>query len=200
MAQITPFSARVKATLRETLLDAAANLLADRGFSGLRMADVATAAGVSRQTVYNEFGGKEALVEAVTLRLTEAFLAETARHLDTAPCLLDGIAAAVRYIQGLATANRLFSAMLTGTDAQDLLPFVTTKGQPMLASATELVCHHLRTRLPALPAGLATAYAEISVRLTVSHLLLPSAEPDSAAAAVRLVAESMLGPYLSTKE
>ena len=37
--------------VREALLDAAASLLVERGYRGLRMRDVAAAAGVSRQTV-----------------------------------------------------------------------------------------------------------------------------------------------------
>ncbi|MCK2237963.1 MULTISPECIES: TetR family transcriptional regulator [unclassified Crossiella] len=200
MAQITPFSARVKASLRETLLDAAANLLAEGGYQGLRMAEVATAAGVSRQTVYNEFGNKDALVQAVALRLTAQFLAGTAERLDREENLLDGIRAATGYILSHATANRLIGAMLTGADAQDMLPFLTTRGAPVLTSAAELVCQHTRARLPRLPAALAELYAETAVRLTVSHLLLPSGEPGHAAEAVATVAGAMLGPYLSTKE
>lgn len=200
VAQITPFTARVKASLRETLLDAAANLLADRGFHGLRMADVATAAGVSRQTVYNEFGNKDALVQAVALRLTAEFLADTAHRLDSAEHLLDGIRAATRYILTHAAENRLIAAMLTGADAQDLLPFVTTRGAPVLTSATELVRQHIGARLPHLPAEVAALHAETAVRLTVSHLLLPSGGPDQAAEAITAVAAAMLGPHLSTKE
>ncbi|MGO4752750.1 TetR family transcriptional regulator, partial [Streptomyces sp. 2MCAF27] len=41
---------------RESLLDAAFTALADRPWAVVRMVDVAVAAGVSRQTLYNEFG------------------------------------------------------------------------------------------------------------------------------------------------
>lgn len=46
---------------RESLLDAAYTALARRSWSTVRMVDVAAAAGVSRQTLYNEFGSKEGL-------------------------------------------------------------------------------------------------------------------------------------------
>lgn len=41
------------------LLDAAYTALARRPWSAVRMVDVAASAGVSRQTLYNEFGSKE---------------------------------------------------------------------------------------------------------------------------------------------
>ncbi|MFF5785117.1 TetR family transcriptional regulator, partial [Streptomyces sp. NPDC012693] len=46
------------ATAREALLDAALAALAHRPWSVVRMADLAAAARVSRQTLYNEFGSK----------------------------------------------------------------------------------------------------------------------------------------------
>lgn len=44
------------------IADAAATLFAERGFSGVTMDDVASAAGVARQTVFNHFAVKEDLV------------------------------------------------------------------------------------------------------------------------------------------
>ncbi|OEV24900.1 hypothetical protein AN220_16735, partial [Streptomyces nanshensis] len=44
---------------RETLLDAAHVAVRARPWTAVRMVDVAAAAGVSRQTLYNEFGSKE---------------------------------------------------------------------------------------------------------------------------------------------
>ncbi|MGW7369491.1 TetR family transcriptional regulator, partial [Streptomyces sp. NPDC054841] len=45
-------------TAREALLNAALTALSGLPWSGIRMVDVASAAGVSRQTLYNEFGSK----------------------------------------------------------------------------------------------------------------------------------------------
>ncbi|HEY3481025.1 MAG TPA: TetR family transcriptional regulator, partial [Streptomyces sp.] len=42
-------------TARESLLDAAFAALGDRPWTEVRMVEVAAAAGVSRQTLYNEF-------------------------------------------------------------------------------------------------------------------------------------------------
>jgi AcrR family transcriptional regulator len=51
---------------RERILDAARSQFASRGFDAVTMAEVADVAGVARATVFNHFGSKVALVEAIT--------------------------------------------------------------------------------------------------------------------------------------
>src|SRR4051812_47333613 len=62
-----PWEAMMPAA-RESLLDAAYTALARRAWSAVRMVDVAAVAGVSRQTLYNEFGSKEGLARALVRR------------------------------------------------------------------------------------------------------------------------------------
>ncbi|MGW4028021.1 TetR family transcriptional regulator [Streptomyces sp. NPDC004838] len=61
-------------TARESLLNAALAALDELPWSGVRMVDVAAAAGVSRQTLYNEFGGKDGLARALVRREADAYL------------------------------------------------------------------------------------------------------------------------------
>lgn len=49
-----------------SILDAARALFAERGLQEVTMAEVAEAAGVARATVFNHFGSKHALVDAIT--------------------------------------------------------------------------------------------------------------------------------------
>jgi len=51
---------------RERILEAARSLFASRGFETVTMAEIASLAGVARATVFNHFGSKGALVEAIT--------------------------------------------------------------------------------------------------------------------------------------
>jgi AcrR family transcriptional regulator len=51
---------------RERILDAARGLFASRGFEAVTMREIAEQAGVVRATVFNHFGSKGALVEAIT--------------------------------------------------------------------------------------------------------------------------------------
>ena len=171
---MTSFTDRTKASLREALLDAAADLLPDRGHAGLRMADVAARAGVSRQTVYNEFGNKAALTQAVALRTASEFLDGIRQRFETADGLLAGIHHAVVYTIEHARENRLVAAVL-GTEApEDLLPLLTTKGEPILTAAADLAAEQYRELEPGLPAEAAALLAETVVRLSLSHLVLPT--------------------------
>ena len=51
---------------RARILDAARSLFGSRGFDAVTMSDVAAEAGVVRATVFNHFGSKHALIEAIT--------------------------------------------------------------------------------------------------------------------------------------
>lgn len=55
------------AATRENLLDVALRLLAERGPGGLRVRDLATAAGQSTMGVYTHFGSKQGLLEQLYL-------------------------------------------------------------------------------------------------------------------------------------
>ncbi|SFP46981.1 DNA-binding transcriptional regulator, AcrR family [Amycolatopsis arida] len=203
MAEITTrtsFQQRARASLREELLDAATELLADHGYAGLRMADVAARVGVSRQTVYNEFGGKAALVQAVSLRTAAEFLDGVHQRLDDASDLVEGIRAAVRYTVEHARENRLVAAVL-GTEAgADLLPLLTTRGEPILRAASEQAATRYRARLPVLDRKTADLLAETVVRLTLSHLLLRTHTAAEAADAVCAVIGPAIVHFASTPD
>lgn len=82
----------------ERILDAADRIIDERG-SAMRIADVARALGVTRQTVYRYFPGTEALLVATAMRSADGFLDQLAAHLDgvTDPvaALIEGVAFAV---------------------------------------------------------------------------------------------------------
>lgn len=54
---------------RETILDAATQAFRDEGYETTSMDRIAELAGASKRTVYNHFGSKEALFQAVVARL-----------------------------------------------------------------------------------------------------------------------------------
>jgi len=58
---------------RLRVLYAAGDLFADHGFDEVTMADIARAANVARATVFNYFGSKHALIEALTENVLEVF-------------------------------------------------------------------------------------------------------------------------------
>jgi AcrR family transcriptional regulator len=72
---------------RRRVLDVASELFAARGFDDVTMAEIAEAANVARATVFNYFGSKHALVEAITETVLDFYRAmlDDALADDTTP-------------------------------------------------------------------------------------------------------------------
>lgn len=62
--------------LRDTILDGMRAELLGKDWSAITLTDVARAAGVSRQTIYNEFGSRHGLAQAYALRLADRLVDE----------------------------------------------------------------------------------------------------------------------------
>ena len=67
---------------RERIFGAFSDLLYQRGYDAITLADVATAAGMSRTTMYNYFPDKDALVVAFTDHESSRYLVELQRTLS----------------------------------------------------------------------------------------------------------------------
>ncbi|SEE45191.1 DNA-binding transcriptional regulator, AcrR family [Streptomyces sp. 3213] len=99
---------------RESLLDAAYTALARRSWSTVRMVDVAAAAGVSRQTLYNEFGSKDGLARALVRREADGYLVGVDRALGAHADARERLTATAEWTTSAARENALVRAMLTG--------------------------------------------------------------------------------------
>ena len=173
--------------LREALVSAARELAVAKGWDNVRMADVAAAAGVSRQTVYNEFDGRPGLAEALALREIQAFVAQIRGRLFAhgADVRAAGEAAVLHALQE-AAANPLVHTILTGSrgGADELLPYLTTRSDLVLEAAGAVVREWAASCLPDLDEALVSVAAESIVRLTVSHIVLPLAPAPRTASAL----------------
>lgn len=182
-------------TLRDDLLDAAARLIIERGFRRVRMQDVADAVGVSRQTVYNEFGDKWRLAEALHMRENERYLDGVDAALSDHDDLYAAVAAAVSFTLRTAADDPLKKATLTGEGSEDLLPLMTTRAEPMLFTARERIVAHTLRQWPGFGAAEVTELADAIVRLTMSHVMLPTEPADVVAERLaRLVARYLGAP------
>jgi len=84
---------------RNKILEATLGLIATEGFDGVNIAAVASAAGVSRQTVYSIFGTREDLVSQAVAGLTMEILGDIRSHLEA-------VDTPVTYIVELIVAGR----------------------------------------------------------------------------------------------
>lgn len=127
---------------RESLLDAAFTALESRPWPRVRMAEVAAAAGVSRQTLYNEFGSKEGLARALVRREADAYLRGVERALSGvsgAAAPRERLAAAAVWTVRAATENPLVRAVLTGCWNERLPTAVRTAPPGALPAPGELL-------------------------------------------------------------
>ncbi|SCF66818.1 transcriptional regulator, TetR family [Streptomyces sp. DconLS] len=102
------------AAARESLLDAAGAALARRPWSAVRMVEVAAAAGVSRQTLYNEFGGKDGLARALVRRAADGYLAGVERALAGGGGDWERLTAVAEWTAAATQQDALVRALLTG--------------------------------------------------------------------------------------
>src|SRR3954463_14143572 len=166
------------ASTRDGLLDAAYDAAVSGDWARTRMADVARSAGVSRQTLYNEFGSKDALAQAMALREVEQFIAGTEAALDAANAddpIQAGVAAALYTLQTAADNPLLEGALID--DERGRLSFLTTRGEPAHAAARDSFERYYSAHWPALPAQDIGLAAETITRLTISYLMLPGDAP-----------------------
>jgi AcrR family transcriptional regulator len=71
MSEAPTLRSRAKANRREALLAAAARLFAERGYNGVSLEELGAAAGVSGPAVYRHFEGKQALLGALLVGVSE---------------------------------------------------------------------------------------------------------------------------------
>jgi AcrR family transcriptional regulator len=189
-----------RSTLRTSLVDAARALTAARGWENVRMVDVAKAVGVSRQTVYNEFGDRPALAQALAVSEIDRFTAAVREELFArgADVRAAGRATILRVLTE-AAANPLVRGILTSArgGADELLPYLTTRSEVVLVAAGEVVKEWIAAYRPETDERVAALAAESIIRLTVSHIVLPSAAPEESADALAEVFVRLLGQQLS---
>src|SRR3954465_6111415 len=105
---------RTPTSTRDALLDAAYDAAVSGDWARTRMLDVANDAGVSRQTLYNEFGSKDALAQALAMREASRFIDAVDEALSGqhgTPAQAAGLA--VETTLRLAADNPLVKAVLT---------------------------------------------------------------------------------------
>lgn len=182
------------APLRVRLIERAAAMTGQDGWSALTMGRLADAVGVSRQTVYNEIGGKPALAEAMVMHELALFLAEVDEQFAAHDDLGEAIRGAVTEVLRMARSNPLLRAILStshGADS-DLLPLLTTQADALIEAAAAVVRGQVERFDLDLTPGQIDAGCDMVVRLVLSHVMQPGGEPAEVAADVTWIAARVL--------
>lgn len=188
-----PYPQAARELLRQTLFGAARDQLASRAWSAITMSDIAAAAGVSRQTLYNEFGNRNEFGLALVINEGERFLDEVEaavkQHLDDPRA---AVGAALELFLGSAREDPLIRILLSDDGTGGLLPFVTTQGVPVVQWATARLAAVIEEGWPQAPTADVGLLSEALVRLAISYVTTPSESPHDTAAAVA----DLLGPFI----
>jgi AcrR family transcriptional regulator len=189
----TPYQEAARELLRRTVFQAARDQLEQRPWSEITMADIAGGAGVSRQTLYNEFGNRNEFGLAFVIHEAERFMdgVEEAvlSHRDDPRA---AILAALELFLSTAGQDPLIRVLLSDDGTGGMLPFVTTQGLPVVQWATTRLAAVIEEGWPEAPEDDVKTLAETLVRLAISYVTTPGGTARSTA---RAVAE-LLGPFI----
>ncbi|HKG39872.1 MAG TPA: TetR family transcriptional regulator [Conexibacter sp.] len=188
-----PYAVAARQLLRDTLFDAARDALQQRAWADITMADIASAAGVSRQTLYKEFGTRDEFSAAFVIREGERFLDAVERavreHLDDPRA---AVAAALEVFLVTAGEDPLMRILLSDDGTGGMLPLVTTQSMPVVTWASARLAAVMRDGWPKASEHDAQLLGETLVRLAISYVTVPKGTPEATAAD----AAALLGPYI----
>jgi AcrR family transcriptional regulator len=184
-----PYAEASRVLLRDSVLDAMRDLLMTRDWSAITLSDVARTAGISRQTIYNEFGSRQGLAQGYALRLAD-------RLVDTVHAALDDNVGNISeaFLQGFrsffagSAADPLVISLLTGVAKLDLLQIITTDSAPIITRASERLTSTLTQTWVAISDEDAGVLARAIVRVALSYVSMPpEADHDVARDLARLL-------------
>jgi AcrR family transcriptional regulator len=169
-----PYAEASRVLLRDSILDGMRELLLTRDWSAITLSDVAKEAGISRQTIYNEFGSRQGLAQAYALRLAD-------RLVDQIDDAINGHVGDVEaaFLQGFrdffaeSAADPLVISLLTGDIKPDLLQLITTDSGPIITHCSERLTSTFVGSWMKCTETDAGVLARAIVRLAMSYISMP---------------------------
>jgi len=151
-------------TTSERILEATADVLARSGARKLSLSDVATAAGVSRPTLYRWFPSKEALLEA--------FGRYEQKKYDA------GVAEAVVGFEGTDRLDAILRFIVEFQHSYSLRRIVDIEPEHVVHQMTRVMPIMRDRLLPHFPGPDGRVVATVVTRIALSHALIPDDDPE----------------------
>jgi len=196
-----PVNEAFRREVRERALTVARQQTLEHGWHQVRFVDVADAVGVSRPTMYSEFGNKAGLARALVQDEVGRFLIglvnEMEGHKDD---LADAAKAALRFVMVRAHENPLLHGLLTNAGDTDLLLLVAAETEPVLENAILVLSGWINTQFPNLPQPVTDELVESLIRLVLSHLVQPTHDLETTIAMLERLADTMIAYLLSAPD
>lgn len=195
MSLATGPHAALTGTIRDRIVAVATDLTTTDGWEKVTMGRLAEAVGVSRQTVYNEIGTKQALAEAMVLAELARFLERVDRaFLEHPDDLVEAVRAATLGVLEFAEGNPLLHAIVSATHGADteLLPLLTTHTGALMETAKLVVGEHLSAYAIDLQPERLEIVVDSIVRVVLSHVMQPSGDAGTTAEGLAWIAARIL--------
>lgn len=177
MPRLPATNAKIRDTRRETILDAALGVFAERGLKRATVSDIARAAGMSHGLLYHYFASKDALVEALFDANMERMRAIMAVALDGEGPVLPRMERACELMLAQADEHSDLALFVTQTMVSRALPDAMRKkmeqsGRQALDQLASLIAEgqaNGEIADDASPQSLATAVAALVRGLALFH-------------------------------
>ncbi|GJF11877.1 TetR family transcriptional regulator [Mycolicibacterium cyprinidarum] len=174
VAQRIPYAEASRVLLRDSILDGMREMLLTRDWSSITLSDVAKAAGISRQTIYNEFGSRQGLAQGYALRLADRLVDQINDAIkdnvgDVHAAFLQGF----RDFFAESAADPLVISLLSGTSKPDLLQIITTDSAPIISRCSTRLTQSFMESWVATSEEDAGVLARAIVRLAMSYVSMP---------------------------
>ncbi|GAB3128156.1 TetR family transcriptional regulator [Tsukamurella serpentis] len=184
-----------KPTVRDQALDAVSGFLREnQEWSSVTMAAVAREAGVSRQTLYNEFGSRKGMAVAYVTRFVDGLLAYVQDRIAAHPGRIDdALADAMLGVFRTGMGDPVVLNIVGPNPHRDLMGIVTVDGTPILKRAADGLAEILAMSWAQIRRADAQIAAGVLVRLAFSHITMPIETAEDATREVT----SALSPFLT---
>ncbi|MGI5131151.1 TetR/AcrR family transcriptional regulator [Pseudonocardia sp. CA-107938] len=164
------------------ILEAAAEVFAERGYEAATTNAIAATAGISPGSLYQFFDNKDAIARALAERYADELAAAHDDAFRGKPADLSTAGLVERVLTPLVQFNRRHRAFKTLFARTDMPPTLTEATAPLQAALSDRVVAELARRTPgATPHQLRRA-ATVAIQVTKALMpLIASAEPDESA-------------------
>ncbi|MGK2880079.1 MAG: TetR family transcriptional regulator [Mycobacterium sp.] len=163
-----------KVLLRELILDAMRDLLLARDWSSVTLNDVAKTAGVSRQTIYNEFGSRQGLAQGYALRLADRLVDAVEDAIETnVGDIYQAFLQGFRAFFAESASDPLVISLVTGGATPDLLQIITTESGPIIIRSSQRLAATVQHSWVKASDADAGVLARAIVRLAMSYVSMP---------------------------
>ena len=178
---------------RTAVFAALGEVLTEKPWRKVRLEEVAQRAGVSRQTIYNDFGSRYGLAEAYAYGVADALCdliaGDMAARADDPRAALES---GLRMFFEATSADPLIRRVQEGEAHEDLMRLVTSDSGPLLTHIADRLAASISQVWPGVDADVTRTLARTIARLAISYVALPPETDDDVASGLA----ALLAPTL----